>query len=228
MTTSAQLIAALFSDKPAFQLKSGTGELRSSEDFFSTGAKDTSAMERMGHMINREKAEFIAKAVGPESVTVETGGGFSTVVFSACAKTHYCVNPDITANRLIVEYLNRYGFAGDNIVFVPESSDRGLASIPRGVKVDVAFIDGNHSFPYPIIDWHFIDQMLVAGSLLIIDDSQINAVKVLLEILDMEGDYQLTERLVNAYVYKKLNDRRKIGWGDQKLNKGKLTLKVEA
>ena len=46
----------------------------------------------------------------------------------------------------------------DNVEFLGESSDVALPPLAPGAPVDVALMDGNHSFPFPMLDFHFIDR----------------------------------------------------------------------
>ena len=216
---SDPVVNLLVSKKPEFQLKTGTTDIKSSEQYFLSGGRETAQAARASHSIAKPVLDYLASVVKPHHTTLETGGGYSTVVFGSKSKQHICVNPDITANGLIKDFLEQNKFSASSVTFVQESSDRGLAQLELNSTVDIALIDGNHSFPLPIIDWHFIDPLLSVGGKLIVDDTHINAVKVLTDFLDVEPSYKLIERLDRTLVYEKVTAQRTMGWADQPISK---------
>ncbi len=209
---------------PSFQLKSGGPELRSSESLFAErGATDTRHLPRASAALPLRSLRALHALLSPEHTTLETGGGQSTVVFAAKVKRHYCVNPDRTANELIVDFLTEHGLRTDHVTFVDATSDVALPSLDIADQIDVALLDGSHSFPIPMIDWHYVNRYLRAGGKMVVDNVEINAVRILTEFLDMEPSYRLMSRvsrspLYNCFIYEKVNDEASLGWGDQGIN----------
>lgn len=218
MDTPNRLIELLEIEKPMFQVKSGTKEFPSSERFFGEGAKHTRDFARACHVVSKEVLTYLASIIKPNNITLETGGGYSTVVFAVCSLKHICVNPDITANELIRSFLQKHGHACEHLEFLEDSSDKSLPKLKLAEKVDVALIDGNHSFPFPIIDWHYIDGFLGRGSKILIDDIHINSVKIVSDFLLSEPSYKYVTTIGTCTAFEKINDTRVIGWADQGIN----------
>lgn len=228
MDTPNRLIELLVTEKPMFQVKSGIAEFPSSERFFIAGGKHTTGFPRACHVVSKDVLVYLASIIEPNSTTLETGGGYSTVVFTACGSRHICVNPDITANELIKGFLDRHGYTHDHLEFVEDSSDRGLPRLELEEKIDVALIDGNHSFPFPVVDWHYIDGFLRRGSQILIDDTHINSVRVVSDFLLSEPSYRYVATIGNCMAFERTRDTRVIGWAAQRINaevnKGHATL----
>jgi predicted O-methyltransferase YrrM len=204
---------------PAFQLKSGTEELKSSELFLSQVARRTDHISRASHACSLSVLKYLADSVKDEYITLETGGGWSTCVFAACAKKHICINPDITANELIERFLREHDVNIGELVFHHETSDMALPALDKTCHLDVAFIDGNHSFPIPVLDWHYIDLHLKEGGVILIDDSHIRSVGVLSEYLSKEESYEKITTIGQTEVFRKVAEHRVWGWADQNFNK---------
>jgi predicted O-methyltransferase YrrM len=69
-----------------------------------------------------------------------------------------------------VNNLQRAGY-GDLICFIEALSYRALARLTEErVKVDFAFIDGQHTFDYVLVDFFLIDKLLKPGGVVVLDD----------------------------------------------------------
>ncbi len=215
-------------ENPLFQLATGNADLPSSEDLFvAQGGADTRRFPRASAALPADSLAAVHRLLSPEQSTIEIGGGQSTVVFASTVARHVCVNPDRTANELVREFLERHGIWRDNVEFLGESSDTALPGLEAPGGFDVALMDGNHSFPFPMLDWHFIDRHLHRGSTLIVDNVEINAVRILTEYLDGEPAYRLIERVreshrYDCYIYEKVRDRVVSGWNAQAINRTTL------
>jgi FkbM family methyltransferase len=212
-----KIIELLQEQKPMFQIKGSMPDVINTETFFFNGTQNTDNQERASHPLSESLLIYLSSLVSSEHVTLETGGGYSTVVFGAKSKQHYCINPDITANNMIREFLHNNSYPTDHIQFVNDSSDTSLSSLDIKSGIDIALIDGNHSFPFPVIDWHFIDKYLKVGSTLFIDDIHIPGVNLLIKFLDSEPSYTLIETLDVCLVYQKVKKQRAMGWSKQDL-----------
>jgi len=211
------VIEVLKKNSPLFQLKSGTGRLKSSEDFFSKFARRTDEYERASHSVSLEVLEYISRK--RPNISLETGAGWSTCVFAACSDKHVCINPDITSNEIIQRFLRKYKINTGELIFLNETSDSALPKLDKSYKIDVALIDGNHSFPIPVIDWYYIDLHLKKDGIVIVDDSHIRSVAVLCDYLSKEKGYKKLANIGNAIVFRKNVEERVLGWADQPYNK---------
>ncbi|OGV69566.1 MAG: hypothetical protein A2283_02050 [Lentisphaerae bacterium RIFOXYA12_FULL_48_11] len=215
-----KIIALLKEHSPAFQLQSGIQELPSSEGFLANGPRATDNLKRKSHASSLALLEYLTVIIKPGFVTLETGGGWSTCVFAACAARHICVNPDITANRLIQSFLDTHAVQHGNIEFANDTSDRALPRLFQTPtpSIDVALIDGNHSFPIPVVDWHYIDLVLRKGGILLVDDTNVKSVAVLCDYLSSELSYKKCKEIERTAVYEKIRENRVWGWADQGYN----------
>lgn len=213
-----RVIGLLDQDAPTFQLKSGTESLRSSEQFLSSRAVRTDEIARGSNACSSRVLRYIAEITHRGCTSLETGGGWSTCVFAAVSGKHYCVNPDVTANEMIRGFLRDHSVRHGELVFLDAVSDSALPALDRTCVIDVALIDGNHSFPVPIIDWHYIDLHMKKGGLVLIDDTHIQSVRVLYDYLSTEDSYEKVKDIGALGVFRKTADQRVWGWGDQRFN----------
>ena len=223
------IIELILKEKPKFQVKSGINtSVKSTEQLFfkSTSGIDTSKMERAAYTIDKSIMKYI-RDNSADLVSLETGGGNSTLIFGQQSKKHYSINPDKIACKLIKEFLLNHNIES-NINFIEQASEVALPNIGDIIEnqsIDICLIDGNHSFPAPIIDWFYIDPLLKQNAILIIDDFKIKAVGMLIKFLIEDTSYSYVRHLGDAVIFKKESDL-KMGWLNQKMNRTfSITLK---
>lgn len=216
------LVDKLFLDYPDFHLKSQTTEVPNAEDhFFENRGTITEGMPRTSYTIGKAVLEFMAENVKSYHVSIETGCGCSTVMFSQLSSHHTCINPDKTSNQMVRDYLTCNNLITDKLSFIEESSEYALPALVIDNGIDIALIDGSHSFPIPMIDFYYIDRLLKCNSLLLLDNVEINTVRILDEYLKSEPAYRL-ETTFNqgamCCIYRKLSSKRTMGWLRQNIN----------
>jgi Methyltransferase domain len=124
--------------------------------------------------------------------TIETGVGASTVVFAACGANHTAISPERGEHEQVREYCERIGIDTSRITFVQGLSDDVLPSLlGRSRTLDMAFIDGEHAFPLPVIDWYYITRSLKVGGKLLMDDIPIPSAGVLFRHMRVEPNWRL-------------------------------------
>lgn len=138
---------------------------------------------------------WIANYVGPEMLTVETGAGHTTVVLAALAGHHYCHTVAETEARRIGEYLDRLGVSRDRVTFTIGSTDQTLPRLAPAAPLDFAYIDGCHGYPFPALDWHYIDRHLKVGGVIGMDNVELRPVREHCRFLEEDGCYELVEGL---------------------------------
>jgi predicted O-methyltransferase YrrM len=154
--------------------------------------------------ISRAMLDVIARLVGPGSRTLETGAGYSTVIFAARGCDHICIQPDPDQAESIRRFCSEQGVSTDQIRFILEGSERALPALDVA-DLDLVLIDGRHGFPAPMIDWAYTAPMLRVGGLLIVDDTQLWTGDVLRRFLLAERDWELAEEYApRAAVFRKI------------------------
>lgn len=167
---------------------------------------------------------FLSLMIGlltPSSLTLETGGGLSTVCMAIIGAEHICISPSQKEHNRIRRYCSDHGISTERIRFVPMKSHAALPSLDiGGRKLDFVLIDGAHAFPSPIIDYYFLNGHLKVGGLLALDDLPIPSVGILQKFLMTEPAYQLaTIDEAKTALYRKVSETSyRRDWVDQKFN----------
>lgn len=139
-----------------------------------------------------ETLEAIRRSAKRDDSTIEVGVGVSTVVFAASGATHTAISPDPAEHERVRAYCQRIGVDDSRISFVTGLSDDILpALLGRDRALDVAFIDGAHSFPFPVVDWYYITRALKIGGKLLLDDIPIPAAAQLFRHMSLEPNWRL-------------------------------------
>ncbi len=169
--------------------------------------------------VRPETARFIYNVLTPDMITLETGAGHTTVVFAIAGTIHTCISTSTDDADRIKQYCSKLG-VGNNVTFLTESSDLALPcneSIPS--ELDFIFIDGEHMFPFPIIDWHYTERKLRVGGIVGVDDFKVPSVRVLYDFLCTEGEWELIEKTSNTAFFRKVREpNRKGGFLAQRIN----------
>jgi predicted O-methyltransferase YrrM len=118
----------------------------------------------------------IRRLVSPGDRTIETGCGASTVIFAAQGAYHITISPNEEEHQRVRHYLSHIGVDLGRLTFVVGQSDLILPGLCTERTFDAALIDGDHMFPFPTIDWHYIAKGLKVGGHLVLDDIPMSAV----------------------------------------------------
>lgn len=131
---------------------------------------------------DRDCYELLASRVLEGSHTLETGCGVSTALFAACGAHHSCVVPDQSEADAVLAWCARHDVSTDRLTFHIDFSQQVLPTLPQD-PLDVIFIDGEHVFPHPVIDWFYTIRRLRHGGLFVIDDIQLAAPRLVADYL---------------------------------------------
>jgi hypothetical protein len=169
--------------------------------------------------VNENVLREIQSHVGPASRTLETGCGASTVLFAALGCNHVCITPSRDEADRVAEYARKIGFSTDKVKFLIGSSDYILPGLSKDEALDLVLIDGAHRFPYPAVDFHYVEHRMKIGSVVVVDDVQIRAVAMLAEFLNAEEEWKQICLVQNTAFYRKLAEpQRERDWCGQRLN----------
>lgn len=167
--TGLEIVEQLLSDKPSFHLGGSAYWASLPETLYA-----------------------IRNSVQPGDVTLETGVGASTVVFTAAGASHTAISPDPQEHELLREYCRETGIDDTRLTLIADFSEDVLPSLlSREPTLDVAFIDGAHSFPFPEVDWCYIARSLRPGGKLILDDITIPSVEPVFRHMSLEPNWRL-------------------------------------
>lgn len=192
------VIDEIFSERPAFHIDDG-------RDVFSVATEGTlRLLERYLHEGMR---------------TLETGCGASTVAFAKAATSHTVISPSLEEQRRVREYCSGHGISIRHVRFIVGVSDQVLPKLDG--EFNLAFIDGAHSFPHPVIDWHYMRRLLCLDGLLFLDDVPIPAVGIVARHLASSTAWELIAIADNrATVWRKITEESAgDAWKAQDFNK---------
>lgn len=165
---------------------------------------------------------LLAEIVGPDTLTLETGSGLSTVCFAIIGSEHICVSPSGREHDRIRHYCRAHEISTERIRFVPMKSKAVLPSLDTGGrKLDFALIDGAHAFPEPILDYYYVNERLKVGGVLAVDDLDISGVGILHKFLITEPAYELVKiDELKTGLYRKVDDANyPLDWLSQRFNR---------
>jgi Methyltransferase domain len=144
-----------------------------------------------------ETLQAIQRSARPGDSTIETGVGASTVVFAACGAYHTAISPDPHEHERVREYCEQIGIDVSRLSFLAGFSQDVLPSLLTSERtLDVAFIDGAHSFPFPEVDWCYMTRSLKVNGKLLLDDVTIPSVGTTYRHMVLEPNWRL-ERVLD-------------------------------
>ena len=104
---------------------------------------------------------------------METGSGLSTIVLLLGAH-HTSISPDGGEAERIREYCEGTGSRIDGFTHVvAEVRGRAARCCSPDAELDLIIVDGNHTFPAPMIDWFYMTRHLRTGGVLVVDDVEL-------------------------------------------------------
>jgi predicted O-methyltransferase YrrM len=188
----AEVLRRLAVDRPSFNYVGAADAERAASLGLSVQAGDAN------FSVGARTLEKIAGMIGPDDVTIETGAGYTTVVCATLARHHYCVTAFQREADRISDYLAAGGVPPGKVSFFIGSSDRTLPALNVG-PVDFVYVDGCHGYPYPMLDWHYLDKLLKVGGILGMDNAELRPVREHCHYLEAPGSgYTLLERVTDG------------------------------
>jgi predicted O-methyltransferase YrrM len=155
--------------------------------------------------LNEPALELLVELVSKGQRTLETGVGFSTVVFGALGAEHTVVSPASFEHDRVGEWCEQRGVDLGAVTFVASPSQEALPRLDP-TPLDIVLIDGDHAFPTPFIDFWYAGGRLVPGGLLVVDDTHLRACSVLADFLRAEhGRWRVHRELATTTVFERLD-----------------------
>lgn len=91
------------------------------------------------------------------------------------------------------------------------------------IRPSLALIDGGHGLQTVFVDFVYINLLLRKGSVLLVDDQQLGAIKLLNNVLIESGDYRVIDATPKLVGYQKLTDRPLLSdWRSQEATQREL------
>lgn len=206
MMDQTMVLARLEQDKPLFHyVEEGGGECAALAGI-SLPPGDCS------WAVGSKVLQWIAAHLSGGMVTIETGAGYTTVLFAALAEHHYCCTDSPREEEKIRAYLEHIGVSNDKLTFLIGSTEETLPGLRIESLIDFAYIDGCHGYPFPALDWHYIDKHLRVGGIIGMDNVELRPVREHCEFLEENGAYRLAGIVTQGYFvrfYEKLMDQER-------------------
>lgn len=178
--------------------------------------------------VHPDVLRLFPKYAGSNSLTLETGCGYTTIALAALSKHHVCISPDKVGRHLVEQYMDAIGLPRHKVTFIEQSSESALPTLSLDGQVDFAYVDGCHGYPFPALDWHFIDKHLKVKGYIGFDNVEIPTVKLHCDFLEANRAYILVNRVIfggrggyQVNIYQKEKDEPR-EWVFQQFNERKL------
>lgn len=157
--------------------------------------------------IHREEAELLARVVDEidPTVSLEVGLGYGFSALTICTsgsvpspeRRHIVIDPHQSTYWAGIGLRHLRSAGLDNIVELREElSYRALPALEReGTRIDLAFIDGWHTFDFAFVDFFFIDKMLREGGVVLFDDADWRSIRPILRYAVTNLPYEVLATL---------------------------------
>ena len=154
--------------------------------------------------LGRDVLEWIAGILPAQASTLETGCGYSTIVFAICGARHTAIAPDYQQHGRIVRWCEDHGVSCADLRLIDARSQDVLPGMLLE-PLDLVLIDGCHAFPAPALDWYYTAEKIKPGGYLVVDDCQLVTGKQLVDFLEQEtGRWKLQVRFGKTAVFRKI------------------------
>ncbi len=137
--------------------------------------------------------------------TLETGCGYSTVLFASKGARHTVISPIVEEHERIRDWCEANEIDVSNLDFKLARSEE-LLPVMEPEPLDLVLIDGWHAFPAPIVDWFFTAKRLVVNGYVIVNDTHLKPVRILRDFLGREqGRWELVTRFKRTDIFRKIS-----------------------
>ena len=172
---------------------------------------------------NTRLLNFLDTYLKPGMCTLETGSGYSTVLFIGKKCFHTAISPAQSEFDRISDFCKKHNLPLADVTFIAGNSTDHLPLLNED-NLDVLFIDGAHRFPFPVIDWFYGTKILRQGGIAIIDDTDIISCFILQSFLAQDDHWETVLIEKDFSIFRKLDGHDYPGdWPDQVFSKNKIS-----
>lgn len=193
--------------------------LRQERPNFHSRHDGETATETAAHnwALNHKVLEWLFSSLRPGMRTLETGCGYSTVMFAINECRHNVISPFPEEHQCINDWCEAHDVSVNTITYHSGRSEHVLPALER-TALDLVLIDGDHAVPLPLIDFFYVADWIAKDGLLVVDDCQLPSVQQLSDFLDTETPrWALVNQIDRTRVYRKLVDGKvtRLLWREQ-------------
>jgi predicted O-methyltransferase YrrM len=154
--------------------------------------------------ISPEVLDWLMEHLEPDMKTLETGCGYTTVVFSMLRTEHVVISPFAEEHEAIKRWCERHEIMADRTQWVARASQDAIATLQNGPPLDLVLVDGDHAFPVPFMDWYYTAERVKKGGYLLIDDTQLITGTILRDFLERERErWRLVVEIGKTVIFQK-------------------------
>lgn len=176
--------------------------------------------------IGNQTKKFIFDQVNENTRSIETGIGYSTLIFGAKKSNHTVIFPDQSVEPKVRDYAAKNDINLENVTFIVGKSENVLPTLTQ--KINFALIDGDHKFPNAIVDFFYLNSLLEVNGIMVVDDLQINSVLLLYNFLITSSRWKLLGVFDynRCCAFQKIKDDKNDWHGIQEFNTGNYFNKI--
>ena len=156
----------------------------------------------------------LARSLGDNCRSLETGCGRSTIMFSNLARRHLCFCFDDRNAQLPAGRDDNFGtvsfvqanphFNKDCVTFVFGPTQKTVPNYDfRDVSLDFVFLDGPHAFPFAELEYYFVYPYIRKGGILGIDDINIPTLANFFRFLRDDAMWRLISVVENTAFFER-------------------------
>jgi|SRR5215813_4126392 len=187
------------------------------------GTFETAALARIEELLPRSM-----------ELTVETGCGKSTILFSNLSRHHtvFCID-DRSDPHSSVHYFETHPLTRmERIHCVFGPSQRTLPQYSPPGPFDCILLDGPHGYPFPELEYYFLYPHLRSGGFLLVDDVHIPTIGRMADVLQEDAMFELVEVVATTAVFRRTEapalDPIGDGWWTQLFNRRRIPAASDA
>lgn len=215
------ILERIFAERPSFHRIAETPQgFRAERSALPAGMRNyiASLTGRQDWGVSQDFGRFLFNVLHPGMQTLETGAGISTLIFAIGGARHTAIAPWQDEMDAIRNYANNAGIDMTRVNLIASPSEEFLPTLDIP-ELDIVFIDGMHAFPWPVLDWYYTADRLKIGGLMILDDTQIQAVGCLAQFLKADSPrWKYLTTAGHTDVFKKVARVHDVAWHEQPWN----------